>query len=452
LRILQVIHQFPPEIWTGAETYVYNLSQELAKQAEDVAVFCRSMDRIGDDCTIVKDVFNGLEIYRVKNRIQYDTFEQTYYNPKIEDRFKQVIAEFKPDIVHFHHCVVLSATLLSIAKELGLPTILTLHDFWFICPRINLLKPDLTICPGPKTQMDCLVCLADYSPKAKKLKGALEIIRNIPALHTPAKWLLSALPDKSAIQIIDRWKVLKPLLEATDLIESPSNFLRDKYVEYGLDPAKIIYSNNGMDTSLFKNFKKTTSDKLRFGYVGSFSRHKGLDVLIDAFNKIQSDICELNIFANYEADETAHAFYNELKLRSMNPNVHFRGGFVNSDVAKVHSEIDVLIVPSIWYENSPLTIQEAYLAGSPVITSNIGGMAEYVKNEISGLTFAMGNADELARKIMRFIDDPLLVKKLAIGVPHVKTIEEKVEELKETYVRLAQSITEREASNYLKST
>ena len=104
-------------------------------------------------------------------------------------------------------------------------------------------------------------------------------------------------------------------------------------------------------------------------------------------------------------------------------NVYWGGKYDNTDVATILSEVDVLVVPSIWYENSPLTIHEAFLAGVPVITSNIGGMAELVEDGVNGLHFQMGNAADLTRQLQRIIDDPALIAQLKNNIPPVTPIE-----------------------------
>jgi hypothetical protein len=104
--------------------------------------------------------------------------------------------------------------------------------------------------------------------------------------------------------------------------------------------------------------------------------------------------------------------------------VEFRGRFDNARLSEVYAEIDVLIVPSVWFENSPITIHEAFLTHTPVIASDIGGMAEYVRDGVDGLHFKVGDDADLAAKMQRFLDEPGLVERLSKDWIPIKTIAE----------------------------
>jgi glycosyltransferase involved in cell wall biosynthesis len=97
------------------------------------------------------------------------------------------------------------------------------------------------------------------------------------------------------------------------------------------------------------------------------------------------------------------------------------------------AEIDVLVVPSIWHENSPLTIHEAFLAKTPVIASNIGGMAELIQDEVNGLLFKVGDVADLREKITMIVQHPDLISKLSANIGPVKTIEENAVEIEQIY-------------------
>ena len=114
-------------------------------------------------------------------------------------------------------------------------------------------------------------------------------------------------------------------------------------------------------------------------------------------------------------------------------NVVFHGRFDNQRLAEIYSELDVLVVPSLWFENSPITIHEAHLLRTPVVASGIGGMAEYVRDGVDGLHFPVGDAGALARVLRRFVDEPGLIGELSRDFPRVKTIEENAREMEYRY-------------------
>jgi glycosyltransferase involved in cell wall biosynthesis len=193
---------------------------------------------------------------------------------------------------------------------------------------------------------------------------------------------------------------------------------------------QIIFSDNGMDVSPFQDFKRIPSPRIRFGFIGSIVEHKGVHTLVNAFNLVRGDKAELCIFGELEA---FLEYSEQVQSSSRNKNTRFMGKFNNKRIAEVFSKIDVLVVPSIWYENSPLTIHEAFLSGTPVITAGHGGMADLVHNGVNGFLFEPGDEKSLAKVIQAIVDDPSLIEKTAKGIPHVKTIEEDAKDMEERY-------------------
>ncbi len=189
----------------------------------------------------------------------------------------------------------------------------------------------------------------------------------------------------------------------------------------------------GFNLTLFKKIKRNTSKKIRFGFLGRIIPVKGIATLIDSFNDIDHSKAELNIYGKFS---NSHQY---LLNRCENSAIHFKGSYNYKDIAKVFSNIDVLIVPSIWYENSPLVIQEGFLAGVPVITSNLGGMVELVQHEKNGLLFEPGNVEDLKKKINRFIEDPSLIKKLTQKPKNVRSIQQDAQKIIEIYNKLLNS-------------
>ena len=153
-------------------------------------------------------------------------------------------------------------------------------------------------------------------------------------------------------------------------------------------------------------------------------------VLIEAMNLLSDTSATLDVFGDLNIFP---AYAQRLKKMCRNPRVKFRGRFENPEVGKILSAVDALAAPSLWYENSPLTIHEAFLARVPVIASNLGGMAELVTDNVSGLLFSLRDAGALTRVIRRLLTEPGLLDRLRQGIPPVKSIEENVSELTQIY-------------------
>jgi glycosyltransferase involved in cell wall biosynthesis len=403
LKVLFVIHGYPPYYMAGSEVYTASFTEELSKKA-NVYVFTRIEDEFQKPYNTYERKENNIRIFRVNKPFRDYTFRRKYQDFKMATIFKDYLKIVKPNIVHIGHLSHLTTQIIEIIYKYKIPIVFTLHDYWMMCIRGQLIKDDLTLCRGPCIKK-CMQCNAKYFMSRKKSKKEIKI------------WL----------------KMVSKLLKMVDLFIAPSKFLLEKYIEFGIPENKIVHMDYGFDLNLFKGIKKTPSDKLRFGFLGRIIPVKGISLLIDGFNKLEDHKAELNIYGKLPKS----SLY--LKERCKNSAINFIGGYHYKNISKVLSNIDVLVVPSIWYENSPLVIHESFLAKIPVITSNLGGMAELVQNERNGLLFKRGDVDDLADKMNRFIEDRDLIEKLIRNIPRIRSIQQDVAQIEKLYHHLIES-------------
>ena len=399
MKILIVIHGFPPEYMAGSEVYTYHLAKELSKSHE-VFIFHRIENPFINEYELIETSFHGLNKFVLNIPYLPHYFEGRYINEKVDSIFSDLLKRIKPDLVHFGHLNYLSTNLPRITKEYDVPTIYTLHDFWLYCSRGQLInRRDDSLC-NTINYNNCSQCLEEY------------------------------LPEKSNEKINNRFKYIQTnVVDHIDHFIAPSKFLLEKMVELGLPQEKVSYLDYGFNFEFFKDYRKTLSEKIRFGYIGRIIPAKGIHLLIDAFNLIKSKNAELLIYGSSSSLEF-------LKNRAKNTNIHFLGGYENWEIGEVLSDIDVLIVPSIWFENSPLVIHEASIVNIPIITSNIGGMAEYVKDGVNGLLFERNNSFDLKEKIESIINNPEQIDYLSNNALKVDSIEDHVKKLEEIYYSL----------------
>src|SRR5262249_5758481 len=156
-------------------------------------------------------------------------------------------------------------------------------------------------------------------------------------------------------------------------------FLLRRYVGCGLPAHKIVHSKIGMPTSRV-HVKRDGSRGIRFGYIGALHTHKGIELLLEAFRGLENR-ATLTICGSAFNSPVSQNYWQRIQA-GQRSSVVFRGAYDNENVGAVLADIDVLVVPSLWYENSPLTIQEAFLSSVPVITADKGGMAEAVRDGI----------------------------------------------------------------------
>lgn len=446
MRILFVVHGFLPHNTGGTELYTYYLAQALKDRGHEVVVFYRVADPDAPEYELNEGQYAGLTVFRVNNTWRYVRgFSMTYKNDTIAAQFSSLLGRVKPDVVHFQHLTCLSTSLIHVCRERHIPTVFTLHDYWMLCPRGQLLKPDLSLCPGPDDH-ECADCLSvQINPllgslsKNRFLRATIEkqsspfgkIMVGIGRLYAN---LSVKLNQRRAVQLItDRSRHVRQMLQEVDLLIAPSRFHREQCIKFGVPADKIIFSADGLNTRLFAGFQKTQSDKLRFGFIGTIIPSKGVHVLIKAFNMVESNKATLSIYGAALPYNGYEDYPQELKDMVVNPHINCMGGYDNAQIATILSGIDVVVVPSIWYESFSLTVHEAFAARIPVIASDIGAMAEYVHHMGNGLLFRVGDHEDLYAKINTFIEDPNLVERLSRNIGPVKTIEENAEELEEIY-------------------
>jgi glycosyltransferase involved in cell wall biosynthesis len=447
MKIIQVVHGFPPHSIGGSEIYTHSLSTELSKQ-DEVFVFYRSATSGQPEYCTQATESGALTLLSVNNTLKYcDSFEKTYNNHSISPSFGSFLDEVKPDIVHIQHLANLSATFIEEAKLRQIPVIFTLHDFWLFCHLGQLLKLDLTICDGPQ-ESECVRCIPPQAVVRNTYDTALRILKKSGALfhnrviqealrkafHRHYTKFSALLHRGGNDQIKNRVICIERMCSLVDLFIAPSNFVRKKFIEFGVSKEKIIHLPNGFNLDLFKDISRPPSEKIRFGYIGTFIPSKGIHVLLEAFNRINSDKVELRIHGtpmSYHQGFIDYPAY--LRSLARRDNVRWFGKYNNYNIAKILSEIDVLVVPSIWYENAPLTIHEAFMTSVPVITANIGGMKEHVCDNRNGLLFQAGKSGDLAAKMQKILDNPGLLDLLRNGIKPVTPIASHAREIRRLY-------------------
>ncbi len=362
--------------------------------------------------------FDGIPFTRIVCNYRFETFEETYRRASVEEIFHRVLARERPDVLHLQHLQTFSVGVPRLAHRLGIPVVFTLHEYHLLCLRGGqLIKADLTTCREAIPEI-CARCL-------RERQSGLEIERRGPN------------PEAEAVSA--RLAAMREMAEDVDQFVSPSAFLRDLFVRSGYPPDRIRVSDNGLDATPFREARarrRAAASPVRFGFVGSIVDYKGVHVAIEAFDGLEADGWELLLFGKRILEGDHARYVASLERLATNPRIRFRGAFAPDEVGKIYAELDVLVVPSLWFENSPLTIHEAFLAGIPVIASDQGGMAELIREEKGGLLFRTGDASDLRRKALRILVEPGLRERLAANAPPVKSIEENARELEELYAQL----------------
>ncbi len=421
MKIMFVSSGFLPLNVGGVELHVYNLAKELKRQGHDVLVFCREYAPGKEEFALERTMYEQIQVARMNYKFtDCDSFEKIYSNPNIARIFRSVMKEYAPDLLHIHHLSCLTVDIAKIAKEAGVPVVMTLHDFWMGCPRGQRITSSLATCPEIMLNK-CLPCLRELWPSF--FEGGQ---------HSGNK----AEADARDLGMLENYHAdIRGVLDGVDRLVTPSRFMKDVYIRFGISGARIAVVENGLDHDLFKNTVHARSSLTRFGYIGSILPSKGVHILIEAFKLIGASDLRLNIWGEVLPfhKDTNYGHRLAVLTKGWESSIQFHGRYENKELPGMLSNIDVLVVPSIWYEAFCLTMREGFLAGVPVIASNFGAMAEAVEDNETGLLFNVGDCVDLSRKMARLMDDASLRRKLIESPKNVFTVKENLAGLKKVY-------------------
>lgn len=449
MKVILTVHQFLPAFYAGTEILTYETAKELKRRGHHVEIWTGfPADRLtASDRPIANYEYDGLPVHVYNHNYQIPALRKRairseYDNPLFAKYFREYVRKVKPDIVHFFHLSRLSSSPVEVCLQNNVPTVFTPTDFWIICIHSQLRLADNQLCRGPDhLGMNCIYHVLFQSDgirrHAMKLPSGLLRFLIWGARHTwwPEKRYSPVLRD-----LADRKVILGQRMNALNRVIAPTRFMRDILIENGMMPDRVCHIPYGLNLESFqKSSPKQRESRLRVGFIGTLSEHKGAHVLLEAVKLLPIDF-PISVKVYGKLDD-----YPEYvaRLRGMNDNdrrVEFCGHFDKNEIGRVFSMLDVLVVPSIWYENTPLVIYAAHASGTPVIASNLGGMSEVVDHEKNGLLFEKGDSGDLCRLLERVVEDRSLLDRLTENITLPKSIYDYVGELEEVYQEI---LTER---------
>lgn len=380
MHILKIIHGYPPNYNAGSEVYSQSICNELSKHHK-VSVFTREENLYSPCFSIRKQkISDNLTLYFANNPQGKDG----YRHKQLDDNFSELVKQLKPDIAHIGHVNHLSTGLIDELKTLKIPIVYTLHDFWLMCPRGQFLtrsignENNFQLCKKQDDKKCATDCYKVYFSGREENENT--------EIENWSSWINQRMSETKAI------------INNVDLFIAPSNYLRDRYInDFGVPKNKIIYLDYGFPTEyLTQTEKSKEKTNYTFGYIGTHIPAKGVNILIEAFKQIEGT-ATLKIFGRTNGQSTTAL--KALSETSKN-KIEFSGEYINHNLANdVFSNVDCIVVPSIWGENSPLVIHEAQSCKVPVITADYGGMKEYVQHNVNGLLFEHRNSKSLAEQM-----------------------------------------------------
>jgi glycosyltransferase involved in cell wall biosynthesis len=411
LRTIVIAHNHPDLHPGGTEIFARSLARSFNEGGEAEALFIGCVNRTHrapKPGTLFQAVGrSGNELLLWSGH--FDRFFQSQIDlHAMVPELTELLVTYRPDIVHFHHTLLIGVEAIALVRRV-LPEakiLLTLHDYYAICPQDGQMvtAPDRRLCHRSSPDA-CRRCLPDLTEDRFTLRE----------LH------------------------LKALFSLVDRFVSPSEFLRQRYIAWGIPEDRIVCLRNGIDPAPVAPPRPPGRGgaRNRFGFFGHLNPYKGALVAIEAARRLAAEGAEIELALHGSAEFQTDAFKAELEAALAGAPVRAHGGYSREEIPRLMADVDWIVVPSIWWENAPLVIQEAFRHKRPVICSNIGGMAEMVRDGTDGLHFRVGDAADLARTMAQAAGSETLWNDLRANIAKPRTIGEAARDHLALYRRLA---------------
>jgi glycosyltransferase involved in cell wall biosynthesis len=415
-KVLYIVHNHPSVRPGGAEAYALELyhAMRTSPRFEPVLVARNGPtpeggppQHAGAPFSLVEGDSNQYFLYTEMNN--FDFFMRTYREKSLYSIYlADFLRTFKPDVVHFQHTHFIGHDAITLVRRMlpRTPIVYTLHEFLPICHRDGQMvrTGSEALCDAASPRR-CHECFPEWTPQYFFL----------------------------------RERLIKSHFEQVDLFLAPSRFLLERYVDWGIPREKIRFEDYGRSIQARMAAPEERRHRTRLGFFGQINPYKGVKALLVAMQILHEQAADVHLVlhgANLDVLPEPDRLALTEALGASGSNVTFAGAYSAANVPALMSQIDWVVVPSRWWENSPLVIQEAFMHGRPVICSDIGGMAEKVAHNVNGLHFRVGDPASLAETIRLAVSTPGLWDRLREGIPAIYAMGDHVSRLEDTYDEL----------------
>ena len=358
----------------GDCTAVFNTERTLRSHGHDVAIF--SMQHPDNIYSVWETYFPKEVVFSFSGFLgSLRAIARIFHSREVARKFRRLLANFQPHVVHLNNIhSYLSPLVAQIAHQQGIRVVWTLHDYKLICPTYACLRQG-AVCESCFHQKSNVVRY-----KCMKNSHIASILGYLEACY---------------------WHQ-KKLARLTDMFISPSLFLKTKMTEAGFDPDQFAVVPNVRPQHLMPSDRKGDY----YCYAGRLSEEKGVDTLLEAASHLPYP---LKVIGGGPLLETC-------KQKYANQHITFYGHLSPEELYPLVREARFLVVPSVWYENNPLSVIEALCMGTPVLGAQIGGIPEMIEERVNGLFFKPGDIADLTEKIttcFAFFTDSTNYKKIS---------------------------------------
>ncbi|ADK84375.1 glycosyl transferase group 1 [Desulfarculus baarsii DSM 2075] len=408
MKILQVAHNFPPLSWAGTENYTLGLSLALRRRGVEVEVIHPVFGR-GQGLERLEML--GLPTWRV------GLDDEPTLVSLVDRRSAAIVCDVAQEggfeLIHAQHLLGFSAEVVYEAQRRGLPVVLTLHDFWIICPLIFGQTPSQKPCPG-RGRQNCLNCLMEAVSQAGPRPDLLPTLERF--------WR-------------ERDAYLGQMLKLPSKVLAVSRFVARTMAARGLaGPNMAVMPAGVVPFTLGPNPGPDPADGLVLAFMGNIMPLKGPHLAARAIDGLAGARLEIHGKAVNQPYAAGLLALCEDKPETFS----YHGPYDISQRGGVLARCHALVVPSLT-ESYCLTAREALFAGRPVLASDVGGIPEAVRHGQNGLLFPPGDWRSLRRLAQRLIERPEELAALTRGVRQPHTVTEDAEKYLSLYRRILAS-------------
>jgi glycosyltransferase involved in cell wall biosynthesis len=395
VRLLLVTHRYPPDGVTGVERIAEWTASGLRDEGDEVTVLTRCASTGPSLISVERSQRAGVDVLTL---VGGETDHASYpgHTSEVEAFFEHVLVDLAPDAVLATHLLWHSPGYVRIASRLGIPTVVELHDFFALCPLVNLQKTTGAPCAGPDRGQECArTCFAGQG-------GAT------------SRWTA-------------RWRSFHDALRSAAALVAPSRYMADAFGSSAGCGAIVHVVPNPVAIPVASVAGERRPGLLRLVLVGgAVVPHKGAELLLDALRAASCGPVQLDVIG---AMDPAYAkVIRERASRVPNLRLRLSGSFDNHLLPALLRNVDAVVIPSTVAESFSIVAREAFACGLPVVAADGGALPEAVRDGHNGLLFRMGSAASLAVCLERLAHDHGLVDRLASGArsTRVVTVEERV--------------------------
>jgi glycosyltransferase involved in cell wall biosynthesis len=411
VRILHIVHQYPPDHLGGTELYTQSLARRQAAVGHVVSVYA---PLAGGGREREPALEHGVRIYRqaIGSDGRLAVFLRTFWSRQAAGFLENVLDRERPDLVHVQHLMGLPARLVDELNRRTIPYVFTLHDYWTQCANAQLLTNyDHTLCAGPDRFLNCARCV--------QARGGM------PDLAIARHGLAPLLARRN--------RLLSDVLSGVQALIAPSDFVREEIIRLGGPSKRLLVIPHGIEVPADMPARRpAATGELRVVYLGGISWQKGIHVLVEAIKGLPPGV-QLTIYGELSAQA---GYSDSLRRQAQDTAVTFAGRLEREQVWPALAAADVVVVPSLWYETSSLIAQEARAAGALVIASNLGALPERVVDGEDGLLFPAGDAAVLRQMLLDLFAHPERLRAMQAAIKPVRRIDDHVRDIEDIYLSI----------------